>query len=113
MTDGYRSQDPGPPSPIFYVIAAVVFVVDQASKLRIMDTMFRGESRRVLNDFFRLTYVHNDGAAFGLNLGGRWSFIVITILVAAFIMFYYARTERTPLARFALALILGGAFGNL
>jgi signal peptidase II len=38
---------------------------------------------------------------------------VVTILVAAFILFYYARSERTLTARWALALILGGALGNL
>ena len=71
------------------------------------------ESREILGSFLRLTYVRNDGAAFGLDLGGRWSFIAVTILVAAFILFYYSRSERTLTARWALALILGGALGNL
>lgn len=101
------------PAAFFYVVAAVVLVIDQITKLRIVQSMSRGESRRVLGDFFRITYVHNDGAAFGLDLGGRWSFIIVTVLVAAFILFYYARSERTPTARWALALILGGALGNL
>ena len=43
-------------------------------------------SIEVVGTFFSLTYVHNDGAAFGLDLGGRWSFIAVTILVAAFIL---------------------------
>jgi signal peptidase II len=111
----------GPPAAVperpaglfFYFVAAGVLLLDQLTKVAIAATMARGESRRVLGDFLRLTYVHNDGAAFGLDLGGRWSFIVVTILVAAFILLYYARSERTPLARWALALILGGALGNL
>lgn len=102
-----------PATPYFYVVTAAVLVLDQLTKLQIQRNMFRGESHSVLGNFFRLTYVHNDGAAFGLDLGGRWSFIIVTILVAAFILFYYARTERTTLARWALALILGGALGNL
>jgi signal peptidase II len=101
------------PAAFFYVVAAAVLVIDQITKLRIVQSMSRGESRRVLGDFFRITYVHNDGAAFGLDLGGRWSFIIVTVLVAAFILFYYARSERAPIARWALALILGGALGNL
>jgi signal peptidase II len=99
--------------PFFYVVAAIVLVVDQITKFRISDLMFRGESVSVLGEFFRITYVHNEGAAFGLDLGGRWSFIVVTLVVAAFILFYYARTENTATARWALALILGGALGNL
>jgi signal peptidase II len=39
--------------------------------------------------------------------------VVVTIVVAAFILFYYARAEKTRTARWALALILGGALGNL
>ena len=99
--------------PRFYAVALFVLALDQFTKQWIVQSMQRLESRRILGDFFRLTYVHNDGAAFGLNLGGRWSFVVVTILVAAFIVLYYARTERTLTARWALALILGGALGNL
>jgi signal peptidase II len=106
-------EEPRPAGPFFYLVAIVIVIVDQITKSHISATMFLGESRSVLGDFFRLTYVHNDGAAFGLNLGGRWSFVVVTIIVAAFILFYYARSERTTLARWALALILGGALGNL
>jgi signal peptidase II len=57
--------------------------------------------------------VHNDGAAFGLDLGNRWSFVAVTVLVSAFIVLYYVRSERTRTARWALAMILGGALGNL
>jgi signal peptidase II len=99
--------------PLFYLLAAVVVVLDQITKLQIAGTMLRGESRQIIGDFFRLTYVHNDGAAFGLSLGGRWSFIAVTVVVIAFIVFFYVRSEKTRTARWALALILGGAVGNL
>jgi signal peptidase II len=99
--------------PWFYAVSLVVLVLDQWTKLTISRSMYRGESIPVLDEFFRITYVHNQGAAFGLDLGGRWSFIIVTIVVAAFIIFYYARTEHTTSARWALALILGGALGNL
>jgi len=102
-----------PAGPVFYLVAAVVLVLDQLTKHWIVGAMSLGEQRDVLGSFFRLTYVLNDGAAFGLDLGGRWSFIAVTVLVAAFILFYYSRSERTLTARWALALILGGALGNL
>jgi signal peptidase II len=105
-----------PSSPIgrpFYAIALLLTTIDQLTKLWVVRAMELGESRPVLDGFLKLTYVHNAGAAFGLDLGGRWSFILVTILVATFIVFYYARSERTRTARWALALILGGALGNL
>lgn len=102
-----------PAGPVFYFVALSVLALDQITKYVIRESMFRGQSIDVLGSFFSLTYVQNNGAAFGLELGGRWSFIAVTILVAAFILFYYARSERTRTARWALALILGGALGNL
>ncbi|MCA9751711.1 MAG: signal peptidase II [Gemmatimonadetes bacterium] len=102
-----------PAGPIFYLVAALVLVIDQITKQWIVHTMILGQSIEVVGTFFRLTYVLNDAAAFGLQLGGRWSFIVVTVVVSAFILFYYTRSERTLTARWALALILGGALGNL
>lgn len=101
------------PLPLFYFVALVVLALDQATKWWISSTMSRGESRSVIGDVFRLTYVHNDGAAFGLDLGGRWAFVAVTVAVTLFIMFSYSRAERRPLPRWALALVLGGALGNL
>jgi signal peptidase II len=102
------------PSPgWFYLVAAAVLLLDQVTKHLVATRMWRGQSIEILGDFLRLTYVHNAGAAFGLDLGGRWSFIAVTIVVAAFILFYYWRSERSTAARWALALILGGALGNL
>jgi signal peptidase II len=99
--------------PIFYLVSFAVVLLDQLTKTWISSEMSRGESRSVIGDFFRLTYVHNDGAAFGLDLGGRWAFVAVTLAVTTFIVVSYSRTEKSPLARMALALILGGALGNL
>ncbi len=109
-----RRREDGPAAPAwFYLVTVAVFVLDQWTKHLVSARMWRGQSVEVLGTFFRMTYVHNDGAAFGLDLGGRWSFVAVTIVVAAFILFYYWRSERTLTARWALALILGGALGNL
>lgn len=97
----------------FSLIALLVVVADQLSKIWITREMFRGESRPVLGNLLKLTYVQNEGAAFGLSFGGRWSFVAVTVLVAIFILVYYSRSERTTVSRLALALILGGALGNL
>jgi signal peptidase II len=105
--------EPAPSTTWFYLVTALVLVLDQWTKLLVASRMWRGQSIEVLGSFLRLTYVHNDGAAFGLDLGGRWSFVAVTIVVAVFILFYYWRSERAAIARWGLALILGGALGNL
>ena len=62
-----------------------------------------------------MTYVTNDGMAFGLSMpGGRSILLILSILLTIFI-FWFLWQERTghALVRIGLALILAGAFGNL
>ena len=72
--------------------------------------------REVIGEFFRLTLVYNPGAAFGLNVGAysRWFFTVLTI-GALWILFklYKSTAEDDRVRVAALALVIGGALGNL
>lgn len=73
-----------------------------------------GYSRPVLGDFLRLTYVENPGMAFGVDLGGKLYLTLFSILASIGIFFYiYYTRKETLLFRSSLALILGGALGNL
>ena len=65
-------------------------------------------------DFFRLTYIHNPGAAFGLNMGSPLLHTAFSILALGILIYLYrslAANER--LLRLALSLVLGGAVGNI
>ena len=73
-----------------------------------------GASRPVLGDFFRLTYIENPGMAFGIDLGGKPVFALFSLLASIAIIVYLYSARRSPLGfRVALAMILGGAIGNL
>ena len=73
-----------------------------------------GISRQVMGDFLRLTYVENPGMAFGIDVGGKPLFALISIVASAAILFYLYKVRRERLGfRIALAMILGGAVGNL
>ena len=76
--------------------------------------MVRGLPVEVLGDFFRLTYIHNPGAAFGLNLGSPLLHTVVSV-VALGVLVYLYRTMKPEerLLRFGLSLVLGGAVGNI
>src|SRR5581483_604500 len=70
----------------------------------------------VYGPWLRLTLVHNPGAAFGLHLGqySRWIFMTLTIIALAILGRLYAMTRRGDVLRtLALALVCGGAVGNL
>ena len=98
-------------------IAVVVFFADQLSKLLIVNQYIYGASDAVTS-FVDLVRVHNFGAAFSFlnNEGGwqRWGFTLFAAIVSLIILVWIARlSTQQKLEGVALALILGGALGNL
>ncbi|HET7631719.1 MAG TPA: signal peptidase II [Gemmatimonadaceae bacterium] len=70
----------------------------------------------VLGNSVRLTLVYNPGAAFGFSVGAhsRWIFLVLTVVALAVLARLYAATRDGQVMRtVALALVCGGALGNL
>ena len=111
---------------VLYITFGVI-VVDQLSKFFIkgisipllnirIDGMYLGQSVSVIGDFFKITFIENPGMAFGFNPGSDFKlWISIFSLVASiglFIYLYVVRKKSLSL-RIALAMILGGAAGNL
>lgn len=99
---------------IYFLIALIVFLVDQGTKYLIATGLSIGEQIPVIGDFFLITSHRNTGAAFGILEGKRWFFIVITTVVVAGIVWYITKIKSSPnkLLPTALSLVLGGAVGN-
>jgi signal peptidase II len=98
----------------FFLLAVLVLVADQLSKYVIRTSMVPNQSLPVIKSIFHITYVNNPGAAFGLLANKTWVFIAVTLAVAVFIVFTYRYLPPgLMLLRLALALMLGGAIGNL
>ncbi|MDZ7265709.1 MAG: signal peptidase II [candidate division KSB1 bacterium] len=96
------------------LISAVIVALDQITKLIVKSRFFLEESMPVLGDVLRFTYIENPGMAFGIRFGGRYFFTVFSALATLVILVYLYRIRRERLpARLSLALILGGAIGNL
>jgi len=99
-------------NPLWFVPATII--IDQLSKLVVQHTMVRGLPIEVLGDFFRLTYIHNPGAAFGLNLGSPLLHTVVSIAALGALVYLFRTTDPGErLLRFGLSLVLGGAVGNI
>jgi len=81
-----------------------------------VDAFDHGDSR-VVTSFFNLVRVHNPGAAFSFLAGAdgwqRWFFVGLGALASAFIVWMLRRHAGERLFSFALAMILGGAVGNV
>jgi signal peptidase II len=95
-------------------ISVAVFILDQFSKWIIQSSMELYASIQVLGNFFRITFVENPGMAFGLQMGNNMFFTVFAVLASFAIVYYLMQLPANQRwARWALALILGGAMGNL
>ena len=98
-------------------LAAAIVVIDQLSKFAILRSLSFGERIAVVPGLFDLTLVYNRGAAFSFLAGAsgwqRWFFTGLGIAAAIFIVWLLARHGSQRLFAFALALILGGAIGNV
>jgi signal peptidase II len=97
-------------------LAALIIIADQATKTLILGNFQLGDSRTVTS-FFNVVRVHNSGAAFSFLAGAsgwqRWFFIGLGSAAAVFIVWMLRSHAGQRLFSFALALILGGALGNV
>ena len=98
------------------VIAAIVIAFDQATKITIERLFDFGDSTPI-TAFFNLVLTYNKGAAFSfLSAASGWQgtlFMVVGIAASAFIVWLLVRHSKQKLFSAALALILGGALGNV
>ncbi|MGG3311559.1 signal peptidase II [Paenibacillus sp. FSL W8-0187] len=99
---------------VYYLIAFVLFLIDQGTKYLIASKLELYEQIPVIGDFFLITSSRNRGAAFGILQDQLWFFIVVTLIVVGGIVWYLRKVskEGRKLLPTALALVLGGAIGN-
>jgi signal peptidase II len=100
---------------LFWGVVIPVVVLDLVTK-RIAVATLSDRSVRVLGDWFTFKLVYNPGAAFGINVGeySRWVFMVLAIVALVVLGAMVRHTKPTQWFRLtALALVCGGAVGNL
>ena len=97
-------------------IALIVVIADQFTKTLILGDFHLGDSRTVTG-FFNVVRAHNSGAAFSFldSASGwqRWFFVGLGLAATGFILWMLKRHGEQRLFGWALALILGGALGNV
>ena len=97
-------------------LAALVLALDHATKWLILTSFQLGDSVTVTG-FFNVVRVHNTGAAFSFLAGAggwqRWFFTAVGVGAAIFIVWMLRSHPGQKLFAFALAMILGGAIGNV
>jgi signal peptidase II len=114
-----RSSASSSGSPSLWIwlgIALAVILLDQLSKTLILGDFQYGESRTVTS-FFNVVRVHNTGAAFSFLAGAsgwqRWFFVGLGVVASTVIVWMLKKHPTQKLFCFAIAMILGGAIGNV
>jgi signal peptidase II len=103
-----------------FLLIALILIVDQISKIWIKTTMMLGESFSVAGDWFYISFVENNGMAFGFEFAGIYGKLFLSVfrIVAVCFLFYYlyklAKKKTVHKAViYSLALIFAGALGNI
>lgn len=96
------------------IISIILLCIDQISKLLVVNLLTKTDSITIIKNFFYLTYINNDGAAFSILVGKRIFLILIAVLVIVMLISYIKKNNiQNKLELVSLALIIGGSLGNL
>ena len=104
-----------------------IFIIDQVSKLLVKGFsipflnifhagMHPGQRISVIGNLFSITFVENPGIAFGIDFGSNFKLLISIFSIAATIgllVYFYHIRGRSFSLRLSIAIIIGGAFGNL
>lgn len=97
------------------IILSIIFIIiDQVSKIIVVNNLTNNKSIEVIKSFFYLTYTNNKGAAFSI-LTGRRILLILVALVVIGVLIYYVRKNKIEgkVNKIALSLVIGGSIGNL
>ncbi len=102
----------------WYVLAAVIVLLDQVTKNYMVANLNYSQPVPVIEGFFNWTLLYNKGAAFSIlaDAGGwqQWFFIGIATIFSIVAIVWIWRTRKDLIIEpLAVALVLGGALGNL
>lgn len=95
-------------------ISVICLLLDQVSKLFITNNLILNESYTIINNFFNITLVHNDGAAWSILSGNRLLLIIISFIALFIIYFLFIRNKKlTKIETIIYGMLIGGIIGNL
>ena len=100
---------------VCFAVMALVVLLDQITKLLIVNFMTLGESIPVIKGVLNLTYITNKGAAMGMLSDNRWVFMIFSTLAIIGLTVFLVFSHKT-LGKFtsiAFSMIIGGGIGNM
>lgn len=99
---------------ISLIFIGLIIVIDQLIKMQVVNYIKPIGEMVVIPSFFKISYVENKGAAFGVLQGFKYFFVVVSIvMIAIFVYFMFIKKITNKLFLGSSVLILGGGIGNL
>ncbi len=99
---------------LYLLISILVVTLDQITKLLILNNFAEGEAASIIGDLLYFQFVYNEGGAMGTSLGPSWLYTILTLAALALIIRYFIKDRSDGSSiKVPLALIFGGAVGNL
>lgn len=97
---------------IYFIIILLIITFDYIIKLKVKSNMNIGESIKVIGDFFKITYIQNKGAAFGMLQDKQIVFLVVGFITIAFLINLFLKTNDN-ITKTSISMVIGGAIGNI
>lgn len=102
------------PNYKIYLLSILVIIIDQITKLIIMNNMKIGEEIVVIKKFFSILYVTNTGAAFSILENSTTLIIIISLFCLALIVSLLKKEKDiTPIKIISFGILIGGMISNL
>jgi len=96
-----------------YIISIIILFIDFLTKYIITSNMSLNSSKEIIKDFFYLTYIHNEGAAFGILDNNVVFLIGISLTFLIMFIYYIEKNSYNKIQEIAYSFLLGGVVGNL
>ncbi|WP_416325361.1 signal peptidase II [[Eubacterium] hominis] len=96
------------------ILLIVLLAIDQISKFAVDANMKLQQSMDIVPGFFRITYLHNTGAAWSMLEGKMWFFYIITAIALVAMIYFYVRSEKQDVMfKTGIVCMAAGTIGNL
>ena len=98
---------------MYILIVSISIIVDIITKNLVEGSITLGDSKVIIPNFLKITYIHNEGAAFGIFKGQTIYLILFSLLVVVFILYQFYSYRKSTFICISFSLLLGGLIGNL
>ena len=97
---------------IYFIIMILIVTFDYIIKLKVKNNMNVGDSIKVIGDFFKITYIQNRGAAFGMLQEKQTLFLVVGLITIVVLVNLFLKTK-DKITKISISMVIGGAIGNI